>query len=309
MLENLVGKFIERVDEISNPLPLPDGVAIPEDGPYGPIVRCASCNVRSGTLLVISHKGDCPYWVSQATPIIRYYDPDFGFFTPWSWSGPDVTIGMFEPPRKIESGTIGTFGAGPCIIVGVHNEDTNDTWMVHLDAMTGDEMFCRFINLLLVSSRLSIYLCGGDSSSIKLQAKILRIFDSSELNIVYRLIHINDSDSNQLTIDATTGRYSMAEWDFKSCPVLSLTFDKFSMVKDTMLWLERDAQWENWKQLERDAQLEEMKVLKQLRRDAQLEEMKVLKRLGRRSHTKEMKVRYSMPLYMKRKRQKSRRHH
>jgi hypothetical protein len=214
--------FAVAVRKVTRPPPPPPGVEIPAEGEYGLIVYCIECGEKSGTFLIITHRRECQYWRSQMTPEVRYYDEALQNWNLISYTGPDTTVGMFEPAVSIRAGTIGSFGAAPCVIVGVRNEETGETHLVHLDACTGDPMLRMLMRALPRGPLLSVYLCGGDNCSAEQQVRILEAFEASGLNIVYRLIHLNDWDSNQLTIDAATGQYSMGGWDFGGTGISSM---------------------------------------------------------------------------------------
>lgn len=205
-----IAAFCEAVATVTNPPPAANGVEVPDINERGDrIVRCSYCDSKSGTLLEISHERDCPHWRRSDIPPFRYYDDDLKDPLVVPSAGPNTGIGMFDSPRAVETGTISFHGATKCIIVAVRDDAAKKVWMVRLNTITGDKMLDKLITFLPSDVPLSVYLCGGDNFGIsgKQQTRILKTFESSSLDITYRLIHLGDYANNQLIIDAATGKY------------------------------------------------------------------------------------------------------
>lgn len=105
-------------------------------GRYGRVVQCAECGVKSGTLLILNHYYGCSYWKdpNHADLKLRVYDESDGRFFFGSF-GPGKVVGMFKPFAKVDSGSMGSFGAGPCVVCAVRDPQYHSTWMSHLDSV------------------------------------------------------------------------------------------------------------------------------------------------------------------------------
>lgn len=195
------------------PQSLPKDLQFDSTNEWGdPIIGCKVCNSLSGSWLQISHKPGCLYRAPNP-PTLRFTATSDSKFT----NPPEKIVSMFQPPLTVNAsmmqGSIGSFGAGPCIILAFHRPDTRETTMVHLDALTGDMMTQQMIHSFGQSS-VDVYICGGDSASIDQQVRLLEMLQGSLLNITYKLIHLNDYNTNSLTIDSQTDKWSMNDLSF-----------------------------------------------------------------------------------------------
>lgn len=177
--------------------------------------------MKSGTLLVLNHSYGCSYWKDpcHADLKLRVYDESVSRFFVDS-SGPGKVVGMLDFFKKVDSGTMGSFGAGPCVVCAVRDPQSHSTWMSHLDTASFLSKFHALVESLPKDRSLDLYLCGGDANSLNLQLNVLVMFKKLGIDVNYRLLHLNDTDSNQLTVDADSGNYSMDPWDFSSTKVM-----------------------------------------------------------------------------------------
>src|SRR3990167_8508697 len=71
---------------------------------------------------------------------------------------------------------VGTWGAGPCIIVAFYNPETLTAGIAHIDALTNVSSLSKYIDIARddTQSKLQIHLRGGDSSS---RNKVIEVLD------------------------------------------------------------------------------------------------------------------------------------
>src|SRR5262245_3901062 len=97
---------------------------------------------------------------------------------------PDNTRGVLQHEYSIVSSTakqnqLGTYGAGPCVIMAAWNPDAKKAGLAHVDALTDIGSVKNFVNQvasgLKDGTKLQVHLLGGDRSSTKLQAELVTL--------------------------------------------------------------------------------------------------------------------------------------
>ncbi len=107
-----------------------------------------------------------------------------------------------------ERPVLATFGAGPCVILAIHNPDTKTATLAHIDRLTElnstDQMFYQLGKE--GDSPLEVHLAGGDSSSIEMVTKLVNQIAAKD-NVVIKSADIigNGFEGKRLAIDARTG--------------------------------------------------------------------------------------------------------
>ena len=103
---------------------------------------------------------------------------------------------------------IGTYGAGPCIILGAYNSHTKQALLTHIDIL----VIVQSINIYLQNisgnsqNQINIFICGGQESTKQQVADLLKIINQSEqYKISYSNLIGNGLESHQLAIDSRTG--------------------------------------------------------------------------------------------------------
>jgi len=100
-------------------------------------IQCLICNGKSGTLRIITHTYKCKYKVTEESGPFIYGNPLRGI----GKIDAERSVGILQREYGIankytDKNIIGTFGAGPCIILCIRNNVTTDTFLAHIDAMT-----------------------------------------------------------------------------------------------------------------------------------------------------------------------------
>jgi hypothetical protein len=164
-------------------------------------IKCLICNNESGTLRIIQHCYNCKYYFNYYidNPIcMNTIDKSFNKLDP------SISIGILQHEygiinKRSEKKIIGTFGAGPCIILCMHNRETTETILAHIDCMTLNpfQIFYDF-----PQEKCDVYIIGGDNSSIDKVNEILKIIKRKNYNL--KFAHIIDNKSNSFAINCVT---------------------------------------------------------------------------------------------------------
>lgn len=163
------------------------------------IIRCLLCNGKSGTLKLIAHHYKCKYASQYKDDRIRYSIVTTPPFYPKSNS---IFPVMQREYIVTNEDIIGSFGAGPCIIVAMRCPTTKKTMLAHIDALTTSPMSI-FHSQFIACDSVDVYLVGGDSSSKDMIIKILDQLSIPKYRIIYA--HLVDSSTNSFAIDPTDG--------------------------------------------------------------------------------------------------------
>ena len=102
---------------------------------------------------------------------------------------------------------LGTYGAGPCIIVAMYNSETKKAALSHIDtSLDMNKTLNNMISSIQSSQdkKLSIHLRGGDSSA-KNQAKDLLNYLSKRGDVEIKSCSLVTYTSDRLAIDSRTG--------------------------------------------------------------------------------------------------------
>ena len=173
--------------------------------------NCKICGGTSGTLKIITH-----LYYKQNGKIIPciYKIIDTDYYTP-------IIIGNYNKSRsRIDSNIaqgllqreyalinsdnstkiIGSYGAGPCIIMCLRNRITTLTFLCHLDLLTIDykHHFYKF-----EPNDTDVYIIGCDRSTIHILHKLLTILDNMNFKITFA--HVIDDILNSFAINTVTG--------------------------------------------------------------------------------------------------------
>jgi len=167
----------------------------------GTIIKCKICNSLSGTLKILCHNFKCKYYINEYTDTL-VYGTCVCATTPID-STKAKFVGMREAiviDKNSSIKIIGTYGAGPCIIVGIRDRISTKTLLSHIDAN-----MLNPINIFNIFSPASsdVYLIGGDNSSKKEINELINqiVFRGFEI----KFTHLIDDNSNSFGINAETG--------------------------------------------------------------------------------------------------------
>jgi len=124
---------------------------------------------------------------------------------------------------------IGTYGAGPCIILSMRNRLTNDTILAHIDSGTLNPLK-PFLKFSYENS--DVYIVGGNSTSKQLVNNILNLLKQNKFEITFAHI-IDDKNSNSFAINCITGDIYLNDKvkfdDFPNADERLNIFEKFAM--------------------------------------------------------------------------------
>lgn len=105
---------------------------------------------------------------------------------------------------------VGTYGAGPCVILAAYNKASQQAFVAHIDGLTTlQSLNSYFLKLSeLGTQKLQIFLSGGDSSSKKEVKDIIKMVKGIPyLDIVYSDLMTSNYDSKSFAINAKTGEF------------------------------------------------------------------------------------------------------
>jgi hypothetical protein len=103
---------------------------------------------------------------------------------------------------------LGTFGADSCVAIAVYNPTTHKAMLTHVDALTDINSLKKYLDIIAKDSSepLQVHLAGGDKSSKKMCANIIKMLKDRGDNTIKssKLIPLGQSGES-LAIDARTG--------------------------------------------------------------------------------------------------------
>lgn len=101
---------------------------------------------------------------------------------------------------------LATYGAGPCLIIAIYDEESKKAVLTHVDSATHLDSLNRLLKMMNPSSS-SVHLCGGDMSSQDMCMDIVELIESNGFKISNSDIVRSGFcfDSASLAIDARTG--------------------------------------------------------------------------------------------------------
>lgn len=100
---------------------------------------------------------------------------------------------------------LGTYGAGPCVIIAAYNPSTNQALLMHIDGLTSLSSLTKHIDSIANGITLQIHLRGGDGSSKKMCTEIIKLLKSrDDIQIISANIGTG-GNAKSLAIDSRTG--------------------------------------------------------------------------------------------------------
>jgi hypothetical protein len=102
---------------------------------------------------------------------------------------------------------LGTYGAGPCIIVAAHNEETGEALLAHVDSLSNLKSLSQHLDKIGGSegSKIRIHLLGGDTSSRKQASQIVSLIKGRSDTEIVTAELCAGGESKSLALDARTG--------------------------------------------------------------------------------------------------------
>ncbi len=169
----------------------------------GDIIRCKLCNIKSGTWKIIGHSFKCKYCSNSNSDTLIYGNCTRATIPIVPSKAEEVKMReaiIIDKDSKIK--VLGTFGAGPCIIVGIRDRITTKTLLSHVDALSLDP-----INIFngFPSDTSDVYLIGGNSTSTSKEKINDLISKIVSRGFVIKYAYLVDSNSNSFGINAESG--------------------------------------------------------------------------------------------------------
>jgi hypothetical protein len=150
----------------------------------------------------------------------------------------DVAITCENSQKPI----LGTYGAGPCIIVAAFNPITKQALLAHMDSSTDSNSLSKYIDIIKgdePEAKIHIHLAGADNSSKKELIELLRFLQTrTNTSIISADILNGVADSypgpRSLAIDSRTGeiftQFDPKQLFFSSPPELQALAVEFAML-------------------------------------------------------------------------------
>jgi len=164
-------------------------------------IKCKICGSKSGTLRLIIHDKNCKYYIEEKKGPFE----EGLYKKPINKINPKESIGILQREygiinNKSEKIIIGSFGAGPCIILCMRDRVTTETILAHIDIYTLNPLneFFKFD-----PKKTDVYIVGGNS--LDELNKIL--IELKESGFEIKFSHIIVEESNSFAINCITGEF------------------------------------------------------------------------------------------------------
>lgn len=100
---------------------------------------------------------------------------------------------------------LGTYGAGPCVIVALYNPQTKVAALAHVDSLTNINSLAHHVDQISSVGAVEVHLSGGDSSSKKMVTEIIKLINSRQGAKIISANVCNGYESKSLALDSRTG--------------------------------------------------------------------------------------------------------
>jgi len=164
-------------------------------------ITCQICGATSGTSRVIPHSFDCKYAPKRKTegPFVlgERRRASTAIVSPLCEAVLQHEFCVVSP-HSVKT-TLATYGAGPCVIVGMYDPRRRTAGLAHIDALTLDPVrsFLDFPKSSLV------YIVGGDGQYNSTVLSTLTSLRAHGYDVAFA--HVRDTSSNRFAIDCLTG--------------------------------------------------------------------------------------------------------
>ena len=167
------------------------------------------CGAKSGTLGIIPHYYSCPkYFVPPPEQISTSDNTTLHYLKPEWYDCRKINVCQRKYHNEKyydEDVIIGSFGAGPCLILAMRNRETKEVTMAHIDANTRYPLY-PFKHY--DSEITDVYLVGGDISHTSVEMINNIMIKIKDYTV--KIIHILDNYfANSLYILNTTGEFAI----------------------------------------------------------------------------------------------------
>ena len=176
-------------------------------------IQCLICNGKSGTLRIITHTYKCKYKVTEESGPFIYGNTLRGI----GKIDAERSVGILQREYGIankytDKNIIGSFGAGPCIILCIRNKLTTDTFLAHIDAMTLP-VFTGESPIIFQSqfnpNESDVYIVGGNNQTKDQVYNLLVDLKRLDYTSIQCAYIVDDFSSNNFAINSVTGEVYM----------------------------------------------------------------------------------------------------
>ena len=190
-------------------------------------LKCKICGYVSGSSRILDHYYSCKY--KQ-----KYKEGPFqeGVLMKSHRLDASQSIAILQREygiinSKTEKKIIGSFGAGPCIILCMRNRNSYETILAHIDGMTLNPLkpFQSFN-----PSECDVYIIGGNTATKITVNHILK--DLKRLQYTIKFAHIIDHSSNSFAINCLTGEAYINE-QINPMVDLPIVYDKEKRIQQS----------------------------------------------------------------------------
>lgn len=167
-------------------------------------IKCKLCGAISGTLRIIPHNFGCKYnQQNTREPIIKGNRNISSSFMDSSISVAILQREYGIVNNQTDKKIIYSYGAGPCVILCMHDITTQQAILAHIDSLTINPLD-NFIAFLQADDNCNVYIIGGDDSSKLLINRILK--ELKRYNYKIKFAHVKDNNhKNSFGINCITG--------------------------------------------------------------------------------------------------------
>jgi hypothetical protein len=200
-------------------------------------IQCLICNGKSGTLRIITHTYKCKYKVTEESGPFIYGNPLWGI----GKIDAERSVGILQREYGIankytDKNIIGTFGAGPCIILCIRNKATTDTFLAHIDAMTfpvftGESPIIFQSQFNPIDS--DVYIVGGNNQTKDQVYNLLVDLKRLDYTSIQCAYIIDNFSLNNFAINSVTGEvYINTDIEpIKDLPLVYNENDRLNIMK------------------------------------------------------------------------------
>lgn len=175
------------------------------------VMKCKICGCQGGSSMNVPHYYNCKYSPvkTKKQDTVMYIPDNLKNLIVYPKSNSIFPVMQRELAESTDKySIIGTFGAGPCIIVAMRDPKNKKTMLAHIDSLTKNPLRDFFVSFE-ESKKVHVYLCGGDNSNKEQASTIIKelyeryIREEKKYIVVY--CHLIDHTTNNFGINSDTG--------------------------------------------------------------------------------------------------------
>lgn len=156
---------------------------------------------------------------------------------------PSLAVGVLQGEYAIttsesEQPVLGTYGAGPCLIVAIYDSNSRTAFLTHIDTLS-DLQSLKYIIKSFDSQHSTVHLFGGDNSSAEMVMDVVEILESMNFQLHNTDIVRDSFESASMAIDARTGKiftqvrpdHLTTKQDMLRLQMRGMQFSKSALIK------------------------------------------------------------------------------